>query len=98
MYVHSWYMVGNDGGGDGQVSTQNTGNLQPSWRNNRQLMKPTLEVAVNLEVEVQKAELDLELCENLENSSLLSRRRRKRWKRICSNQLETKEGEKIFGK
>ena len=64
------------------------------------MLKPGLEVAVNLEVAVsmekeeveeQKAELDLELCENLESSLLLSRRMR--WKRACSNQMETTEGE-----
>merc|ERR1712130_1015070 len=37
---------------------------------------------------VEKAELDLEICANLENSLLMRRRR----KRICSNQLETTEG------
>ena len=57
-----------------------------------------LEGAVNLEeVEEQKAELDLELCESLESSLLPSRRRR--WNRLCSNQMEKTEGEKnIFGK
>ena len=62
------------------------------------MLKPGLEVAVNLEVAVsleeeeeQRAELDLELCENLESSLSLSRRMR--WKRACSNQTETTEGE-----